>query len=149
MTYRELKQLKNLPLEEKIKLSEQIIREVYKENKGNVNVSFSGGKDSTVVLHLVRSLYPEVKAVFFNTTNEHKEIIRFVKETENVIWLKPRKSFSQILKTEGYPLVSKEISELQKLIMKQFRDNKYLKSIYSMSFFGKININSQISGYGF
>jgi len=137
MTYQELGQLKNLSLEEKIKLSEQIIKEVYKENKGNVNVSFSGGKDSTVVLHLIRSLYPEVKAVFFNTTNEHKEIIRFVKETENVIWLKPRKSFSQILKTEGYPLVSKEISELQKRIMKQFRDNKYLKSVYHMSFLGE------------
>jgi len=137
MTYQELEQLKNLPLEEKIKLSKQIIREVYQENNGNVNVSFSGGKDSTVVLHLVRSLYPEVKAVFFNTTNEHKEIIKFVKETENVVWLKPKKSFSQILKTEGYPLVSKEISQLQKEIMRQFRGNKHLKSIYHMSFFGE------------
>ena len=59
-----LKQRQSLPLKLKIELSKRRIREFYEHFDGQVYVSFSGGKDSTVLLHLVRSMYPDVPAVF-------------------------------------------------------------------------------------
>lgn len=63
----ELRQMQSLPLELKIIKSTQRIREWYEYWDGQVYVSFSGGKDSTVLLHLVRQQYPEVPAVFVDT----------------------------------------------------------------------------------
>ena len=53
----DLKQMQSLPLSAKIRMSQTRIRGWYDYFCGNVYVSFSGGKDSTVLLHLVRSLY--------------------------------------------------------------------------------------------
>ena len=59
-----LKLRQALPLEEKIKLTKLRIRQwVEHWGEDGVYVSFSGGKDSTVLLHLVRSMYPNVEAV--------------------------------------------------------------------------------------
>ena len=63
----ELKQKQSLPLEAKIAMTLRRIREWYEYWDGNVYVSFSGGKDSTVLLHLVRQHYPGVPAVFSDT----------------------------------------------------------------------------------
>ena len=63
----ELKQKQCLPLEVKIAMTLRRIREWYEYWDGNVYVSFSGGKDSTVLLHLVRQYYPGVPAVFSDT----------------------------------------------------------------------------------
>ena len=52
---------------------------------------FSGGKDSTVLLDLVRKLYPGIVAVFVDTGLEYPEIREFVKRFENVEWLKPKR----------------------------------------------------------
>lgn len=72
-----------------------------------VYVAFSGGKDSTVLLDIVRGMYPEVPAVFVATGLQYPEIRRFVKTFENVTWLKPKMPFTQVIKEYGYPLVSK------------------------------------------
>lgn len=56
----ELEQLQALPLRAKVLLSKTRIREWYDHFNGEVCVSFSGGKDSTALLHLVRSIYPDV-----------------------------------------------------------------------------------------
>lgn len=74
-----------------------------------VYVSFSGGKDSTVLLHLVRKFIdPEIKGVFCNTGNEYPEIIRFVKATPNVTIIRPKLTVREVLETYGFPLISKE-----------------------------------------
>ncbi len=96
-----------LPLWVKVEYAQKRIIDWYKQNDGAVYVAFSGGKDSTVLLHLVRELYPDVPAVFVNTGLEYPEIVQFVKETENVVWLRPKMSFKRVLEKYGYPVLSK------------------------------------------
>lgn len=107
----ELKQMQSMPLEGKIIMTQRRIREWYEAWDGQVYVSFSGGKDSTVLLHIVREMFPDVEAVFVNTGLEYPEIQKFVKTFDNVTILRPKMRFDEVLKTYGYPLISKEVSE--------------------------------------
>lgn len=54
-TREELKQMQSLPLEIKIRMTERRIREWYEHYQGQVYVSFSGGKDSTVLADIVHN----------------------------------------------------------------------------------------------
>ena len=56
---------------------------------GAVYVSFSGGKDSTVLKHIVDSMYDDVPALFGNTGLEYPEIQRFAMSQPNVITVRP------------------------------------------------------------
>jgi 3'-phosphoadenosine 5'-phosphosulfate sulfotransferase (PAPS reductase)/FAD synthetase len=100
-----------MPLDIKIGLTKNRIRSWYEYWHGNVYVSFSGGKDSTVLLDLVRQDYPDVPAVFCDTGLEYPEIRDFVKTFDNVVWLKPKMGFKNVLEKYGYPVAGKEISQ--------------------------------------
>lgn len=120
--------LQALPLEVKVRMTESRIREWVQEySTSGVYVSFSGGKDSTVLLHIVRNLYPDVEAVFVNTGLEYPEIQQFVKTFDNVTILHPKMRFDEVIKTYGYPLISKEASECvgQGRIALERNDGKY------------------------
>lgn len=112
-TREELQQLQALPLEVKITKTKQRLKEWIDEfGVDGVYVSFSGGKDSTVLLHIVRQMYPDVvKAVFVNTGLEFPEIVKFIKTFNNVDVIKPKTSYVEVIKKYGYPIISKEVSE--------------------------------------
>lgn len=110
-TISDLYQMQSLPLESKIKMTERRLQDWYDYYEGQVYVSFSGGKDSTVLLHIARRLFPEIKAVFVDTGLEYPEIRNFVKSFDNVDWLKPKMNFRQVIEKYGYPFISKEVSE--------------------------------------
>ena len=127
-TIDELRTLQALPLELKVAKTKLRIREWVNEfGVEGVYVAFSGGKDSTVLLHLVRQLYPDVEAVFVNTGLEYPEIQRFVKTFDNVTILRPKMRFDEVIKKYGYPLISKEVSEciMQARITLKRNDGKY------------------------
>lgn len=106
----ELRQMQALPLDIKVKMTQTRIRDWYDYWSGEVYVSFSGGKDSTVLLHLVRELFPDVPAVFVNTGLEYLEIQKFAKSFDNVETLTPKASFFEVITDHGYPILSKAIS---------------------------------------
>lgn len=107
----QLKELQDKPLDEKIALTKLRITEFYEHYNGNVTVSFSGGKDSTVLLHLVRSLYPKVKAVYCDTGLEYPEIKDHVKQVDNVEIIRPKKTFREVLDEYGWLFPSKDVAE--------------------------------------
>lgn len=106
-----LKELQALPLERKIMITQTRIIEWYQHFNGNVVVSFSGGKDSTVLLHIARQLYPDIPAVFSNTGLEYPEIQSFVRGHDNVAIVRPKMQFSEVISKYGYPLIGKEVAE--------------------------------------
>ena len=111
-TLEELKQWQALPLNIKVRMTEERIRAwINTYGEEGVYVSFSGGKDSTVLLNIVRNNYPNVPAVFVDTGLEYPEIRKFVKTFDNVEWLRPKLTFKQVIEKHGYPFISKEVSE--------------------------------------
>ena len=123
-----LKLRQAMPLKDKIRFTERRIHE-WVEHFG-VNgcyVSFSGGKDSTVLLNIARNLYLEIEAVFVDTGLEYPEIRKFVKTFDNVTILRPEMRFDKVLEKYGYPIVSKEVSECIDQARKYLKDNKHYK----------------------
>ena len=111
-TLQELQQWQALPLNIKIRMTKDRIRQWIKEyGEDGVYVSFSGGKDSTVLLDLVRQDYPNVKAMFVDVPTQYPELKQFVQTFENVDIIKPQMSFMEVCKKYGFPLVSKEGAE--------------------------------------
>lgn len=105
----QLQQRQGLPLDIKEKLSKERIKAFYDKFQGKVYVSFSGGKDSTVLLHLVRSIYPNVEAVCIG--REAPEIMEFVMDTPNCQILFPKIPHHKVIEKYGHPILSKEISK--------------------------------------
>lgn len=105
-----LKQKQSLPLESKIILTKKRLREWYEYWEGDVYISFSGGKDSTVLLDIARQMYPNIEAVFCDTGLEYPENKKFVKTKENVNIIKPKVNFKDVISKYGYPIISKEQS---------------------------------------
>lgn len=120
-----LRQMQSLPLKSKIFMSERRIEQWYDHWDGEVYVSFSGGKDSTVLADLVARFCKKygwkMYLLFVNTGLEYPEIQKFVKTYAE--WLRttyeidvqldivrPEMRFDEVIKKYGYPVISKEVS---------------------------------------
>lgn len=125
MTHDELKMLQALPLEIKIEKTKVRIKE-YVEHFGldHVYISYSGGKDSEVLLDIARQIYPNIKAVFINTGQEFPETIKQVllrkKQGYNIDIITPKMRYKDVIEKYGYPVISKE----QSLYIEQTRNTK-------------------------
>lgn len=106
----DLKQMQSLPLEAKIIMTQQRIRQWYEHWDGMVYVSFSGGKDSTVLKHVIDSMYDDVPSLFVNTGLEYPEIQKFAMSQKNVVTVRPEMRFDEVIKKYGYPVFSKEVA---------------------------------------
>lgn len=114
--------LQSLSLDIKIMKSKLYIYEAV-NNFGleNIYVSYSGGKDSTVLSHLVRQMYPDILHIFSNTTCEYPETLKQVLWEKNVNGMNlqialpidrygKRWNFRRVVEQEGFPLFSKVAS---------------------------------------
>lgn len=113
-TINELQEKQALPLDLKIRLTRDRVRAWINEyGKDGVYISFSGGKDSTVLLDLVRNEfgYKDIRACFVDVPTQYPELRSFVKTFDKVDIVTPKISFFQVCEKYGFPLFGKEISE--------------------------------------
>jgi len=107
----QLEEMQRLPLSRKIQITTARIIEWYQHYDGQVYVAFSGGKDSTVLLDIVRRIYPDVPAVFSDTGLEFPEVRKFAMSRDNVTVVRPEMNFRKVIEVYGYPLISKRTAE--------------------------------------
>lgn len=112
----------------------QVIQETNKKYdlEHNAYLSFSGGKDSTILHHLLDMALPNnrIPRVFVDTGIEYQMIREFViglaKNDERIVIVKPSQNIKQTLERVGYPFKSKEHS----LRIEQFNKGKNSNFIY-------------------
>lgn len=112
-TVQDLMVMQALPLEQKIGLTRLRVRDWINEYyEDGVYISFSGGKDSTVLLDLVRNEfgYKDVPAVFVDVPTQYPELREFAKTFDNVEIIRPKISFMEVCEKYGFPMISKEVS---------------------------------------
>lgn len=131
----EKKRLLEMTLDEKIQRTKELILEWYLQYDGKVYVSFSGGKDSTVLLHITRSMRTckDIVGVFSDTGLEYPEIRDFVKKQDNITWIRPKLTFKEVIEKYGWPVISKEQSQY----ISQFCNAKSEKTKQTRWFGGK------------
>ena len=120
-------------LDERIHKIDMVMREYGEEN---FYISFSGGKDSTVLHHLIDLALPgnTIPRVYANTGIEYNEIVKFVKslaeKDDRFKIIEPSIPIKQMLEKEGYPFKSKKHSKVvdyyQKYGMKSKATRVYL-----------------------
>lgn len=113
-TMSDLYSMQAAPLSVKIKMTARRIRNWVDEfGQDGVYVSFSGGKDSTVLVDIVRNVcgYQNIPLVFVDVPTQYPELKEFVLTFDNIVVLKPKISFAKVCEKYGFPIFSKEISE--------------------------------------
>jgi len=112
-TISDLYQMQSLSLDSKVRMSYWRIKGWIEEyGTDGVYVSFSGGKDSRVLLDMVRKSYPDIKGMFVDTGLEYPAIRKFVNQFENIDIVKPTITFREVIIKYGYPIISKEVASV-------------------------------------
>lgn len=127
MNHAQLKVRQGLPHKAKVNMTLSKIRQALNKQKEDKTyykyyISFSGGRDSMVLMDLVHQVNPTIPVVFCNTGVEWPSVkamgLKYATEV-----LKPHKPFAKIVRDYGYPAISKDVS--QKLY--EIRTTKSLK----------------------
>lgn len=126
----ELKQMQAVPLEGKIAMTKTRIRQWRDYWQGDVYLSFSGGKDSTVLKHIIDSMDSSIPSVFSDTGLEYPEIRQFAMAQKNVVVVRPKISFVEVIKKYGYPVVSKEVAKCVYYARKNGANNAHYKKLF-------------------
>ena len=136
----DLAQMQSLPLEAKEIMSSQRAVQWYEYWEEAVYVSFSGGKDSTVLADLCAKVCQKygwtLYLLFVNTGLEYPEIQKFVRtfaewlrsqyEIEVVLDIvRPEMRFDEVIKKYGYPVISKEVSNTVAGARKNIKEKRY------------------------
>jgi 3'-phosphoadenosine 5'-phosphosulfate sulfotransferase (PAPS reductase)/FAD synthetase len=93
------------------------IKNTLNTNIDNTYISFSGGKDSTILHYLIDIALPNnnIPRVFINTGIEYNYIVNFVKDLQKnddrIIIINSCINIKNMLETYGYPFKSKEHSK--------------------------------------
>jgi len=109
-TLDDLRQMQAYPLDIKVGLTRNRIHGWIRQHPSFV--SFSGGKDSTVILHIARQVDPHIPAVHLDTRTEHRSLRAVVKATDNVITIKPEINFAEAVDQCGWCVPHKEIADV-------------------------------------
>lgn len=112
-TMNDLYQMQSLPLSAKIRMTARRINEWVNEfGEDGVYLSFSGGKDSTVLGHIIREVcgYKNIPFVFVDVPTQYPELKEFTQTFDNLVILKPKISFAQVCEQYGFPMISKVVS---------------------------------------
>jgi 3'-phosphoadenosine 5'-phosphosulfate sulfotransferase (PAPS reductase)/FAD synthetase len=111
MTCEELKYRQSWTLEQKIDHAVGVVSSFMERTNGKIYASYSAGKDSLTMLDIIRRFVDKnVPAVFCNTGNEYPETVKFARQTDNLITVRPEMRIKHIIEKYGFPLVSKEQS---------------------------------------
>lgn len=123
--------MQNWSLDRKIQVSQTRILEWYQAYNGEVYISFSGGKDSTVLADLAARVCKahdyKLTLWFSNTGLEFPEIVKHVKQFSKLLETKyeipvelvidiptdrkgKRLTFKDVIMKQGYPIVSKAVA---------------------------------------
>lgn len=128
-TINDLLAMQAWPLDRKIRVTQTRLVEWADRYNGEIYISFSGGKDSTVLADLAARVYKATKRtdpltlVFVNTGLEYPEIQKFVRYFAE--WLRstyeipvnleirtPEMSFMEVLSKYGYPVIGKDVAKV-------------------------------------
>ncbi len=123
---------KYMPLNDKIIWAKKKIKEFIEWAEKNkyeeITISFSGGKDSSILFHLVNEVHKELKSKIYLIPAYAVEItfpstLKFIKDTcekyrekneyiKELLIKPPKMPWNQILDEKGYPIFSKQTSVL-------------------------------------
>ena len=143
----ELRQMQAMPLRLKIQMTAQRIESWYEywdsynirwEDDGppGVYLSFSGGKDSTVLRHILKNhciaVY-DCPVVFVDTGLEYPEVRNFAIQNADVV-LRPKMNFRQVILKYGYPVIGKNQA-------------RYIRDLQNAHGQNDATVNLRLTGY--
>ena len=106
-----LAELQALPLHNKVGITISRITEFVQHfGEDRCYLSFSGGKDSTVLVDIMSKIYPSIPVVFSDTGLEYPEVREFARSKATEV-VRPKMNFVDVIREYGYPIITKEVSE--------------------------------------